>query len=121
MKYAESEIRKVVREEIENAAQQGAEPEPEVAGPGAMEIKKLKAATVRIQGAMKTLVKSINKAGPTARVNFAAAMIAPLNLQSNELMQLKTKMEKQIWKSHSNREIERVMFLTMEKLKILKD
>jgi hypothetical protein len=93
MKYTESEIRKVVREEIENAAQQGDKPEPEVAGPGAMEIKKMKAALARIKGVMGAVIKSVSKGGPTARVNFAAAMIAPLNLQSNELTQLKTKME----------------------------
>jgi len=98
MKYTESEIRKVVREEIENATQQGAKPEPEVAGPGAMEIKKLEVATKRIQGVMKNLIKGISKASPTVRVNFAAAMIAPLNLQSNELMQLKTKIENLIEK-----------------------
>lgn len=100
MKYTESEIRKVVREEIENTAQQGAEPEPEpeVAGPGAMEIKKVKVALGRIKGVMGAVIKSLAKAGPRARVNFAMHLLTPLNLQSGELTLLKTEMEKRIEK-----------------------
>jgi|TARA_R110002074_G_scaffold20402_6_gene64760 hypothetical protein len=90
MKYTVEQIKSIVKEEIEEVVQSQAP-----SGAGSLQIKKAEKGLQRIKNVMVPVMKSLENLGLKARVNFALHLLTPLNLQSNEIIALKSALDKQ--------------------------